>query len=270
MRRLLIGLVVAATACGGSGSSPGDAAATTVDIDTRFRACAVMAACTGVSVAQCTALLDASATATQLQCVIDAGAGNCVAVRACFGQRVRQDPSCMEGCVDGDTVVQCGDTIRIEQDCPTSLEQVGPSCITNGRTDCGGAACTNDGEITCAGNVVSQCDSGITEVFDCARIGLVCTPTGCDGALGGACTGGASCEGDTAVRCDANGMQRRQSCAAFGRTCVNGACLYGSECAPTTPDTCVGTTFTACLGGVTKSIDCTAIGATMCSGNRCF
>jgi hypothetical protein len=170
--------------------------------------------------------------------------------------------------------VRCTDGLEIEQDCPAAFEQVGPACLANGRSDCGGATCATDGEYTCAGTKSSRCDSGITEVRDCSKIGMTCATTlpGCVGIPSGTCTAGmsATCDGDTSVTCDASGTQRRQDCSVFGgRTCVAGRCAFGSECATTTVDKCVGTTFTACIGGVTKSIDCTTIGATTCASTRC-
>ncbi len=219
------------------------------------------------------ALLDANATVDQINCALNATAADCVAVRACFGQRLMPDPACAPGCSDGDTLVRCVEGLRFEQDCPKALESVGSACITNGRSDCGGTTCTTDGELTCNGTTSIACDSGVTEVIDCGKIGLACSTNSprCAGALQSeTCTLGAppSCDGDTLVTCDGN--VRRHDCKQFGgRTCVNGACAFGSECTPTPQNTCNGTVLEMCVAGLRRSIECTTIGATSCVGDRC-
>jgi len=268
--RFLAGVVVL-VACGGGGS---DTPGPDVDFDMRVRACAIIGACIGYSTTQCMALLDANATVDQINCALNATAADCVAVRACFGQRVMPDPACVPGCSDGDTLVRCIDGVRFEQDCPQALEAVGPACVTNGRSDCGGTTCTTDGQLACDGTTSIACDSGVTEVMDCGQIGLECIPNSprCVGALQSeTCTLGTppSCDGDTRVTCDGN--VRRYDCKLFGgRTCVNGSCAFGAECdGATTQNTCNGTVLEMCVAGLRRSIDCTTIGAASCLGDRC-
>ena len=102
-------------------------------------------------------------------------------------------------------------------------------------------------------------------------IGLPASPR-CVGALQAqTCTLGtpATCEGDVRVTCDGN--LRRQDCKDFGgRTCVSGSCAFGAECdGPNTPNKCIGTTLEMCVGGVRRSVECSAIGATSCLSDRC-
>ena len=266
--------MVVVVGCGGNGTtSTIDAAKPVADLDTRARVCAIIGACIGYSASQCITLLDANATADQLACALAATAADCTAVRACFGQRISTDPSCASGCLDADTVVRCSGGQRVELDCPSSLESVGPVCVMNGRTDCGGAACAVDGEYACTGSTSTFCDSGITEVTECGKLGLECVARAprCVGIAAGTCTAGTApaCDGDTVVTCD-DGTLRRRDCSLFGgRTCVAGACALGAECDPSTPDACTGTTLEVCLAGVRRSIDCTTIGATSCVMNRC-
>jgi hypothetical protein len=268
--RFLLGVVVL-VGCGGGGSNaPGPE----LDFDTRARACAIIGSCIGYDATECMALLDANATADQINCAVAATAADCVAVRGCFGQRLMPDPACVSGCSDGFTLVRCIEGMRLEQDCPKALESVGPACVTNGRSDCGGTSCTTDGELTCNGTTSIACDSGVTEVIDCGQIGLDCIPTSprCAGALQSeTCTLGTSptCDGDIRVTCDGN--VRRQDCKEFGgRTCVNGSCAFGAECdGPNTPNKCIGTVLEMCVAGLRQSIDCTTIGATSCVANRC-
>lgn len=250
-----------------------------IDLDTKLRACAVAGACGLVAdINQCVFLLDAYATPERIQCLASSSTTDCAAARACFGYRVTADATCTPGssCLDGDTYTRCVNGFRSEQDCPASMYQLGDACITNGRSDCGGAACANSGEATCNGSVSISCDSGITEVTDCADRGLICnSATGlCAGTAAGSCTPGtaSTCEGDTIVKCDAAGVSRRQDCSVMGRTCVMGSsdkiCGYGNACnASTELPTCNGTTLNACIDGVRKSFDCTTIGATRCTGS---
>lgn len=284
-RRALACVIVAA--CGGSSGDSIDApqvdaaldapdAPGAVDLATRVQACAVAGACgLVVDLEQCLFLLDAFAPDTRVSCLASATAADCVAARACFGYRVSTDASCVPGCADADTLVQCIENRRAETDCPASIYALGDACITNeGRSDCGGAACSNDGMSTCAGTMSSTCDSGITETTDCADRGLICeSATGrCTGVGSGSCAVGTptSCDGDTIVKCDANGVVRRQDCAVMNRTCVDGQsdkiCGYGNECPASELPTCVGTVLAGCFDGVRKSIDCTTIGATQCIG----
>jgi len=273
--RLALAVAVVLTACGddaGSAKSDGGGGGSGIDLDTRIRACATIGACVGYALSECMILLDRVATADQIACINTATAADCNAVRACVGVRFSTD-ACTPGCLDADTVVRCSGGTRAEYDCADVLEDVGPMCVTNGRTDCGGGTCSVDGERTCVGNVLTICDSGITEVTDCAAYGGECvaTPTvHCAGPASGSCTAGtaASCAGDTLVICDGT-TERRYDCKDLGgRTCVvrSGVptCGFGTECNPMDDDTCTGTTLSACVDGIAQTIDCTSIGATMC------
>jgi hypothetical protein len=261
--------MVLLAACGG-GDAPGPVA----DFDTRVRACAIIGACIGYGATPCIALLDANATAAQITCALNATVADCAAVRACFGQRITQDPACTSGCSDGDTLVRCSGGQRVEQDCGSALESVGPACITNGRSDCGGASCTDNGR-SCNGTLAVTCDSGVTEEFDCTPLGLECNPTADAAACRGrstskACTFGTppTCDGDTLVSCD--GQVREQDCRVFGgRKCIAGACTFGVECDGGLASTCNGTVLEMCVGGLRRSIDCTTIGGTTCMIDRC-
>ena len=256
MRCFLAGMVLL-VACGGGGNdAPGP------DLDTRVRACAVIGSCMGVNATTCMALVDVNATADQLACVLSAGVGDCLAVRACFGQRVMPGPACMPTCADGDTFVRCTDGQRVEQDCGAALESVGSACVAAGlRADCGGVACSTNGR-ACEGTLAITCDSGITEEFDCGPRGLECNPNPdgvvCRGkATSEACTFGTppTCDGDTLVTCD-DGV-RRQDCRLFGgRTCTGGACRFGNECDGGLANTCNGTTLEMCVDGLRRSVEC--------------
>lgn len=250
-----------------------DDAAPPIDLATRVRACTVAGACQLVDdLEQCVFLLDAYAPASRITCLANATAADCDAARACFGYRLSTDPACVPGCADADTYVRCVDGLRAETDCPASIYQLGDACITNGRSDCGGAACADGDTATCTGTVSSSCDSGITEETDCADRGLICNATTgrCAGAASGTCTPDtpATCDGDTIVTCDASGVLRRQDCSVMGRTCVDGEstkiCGYGSACPADERPTCTGTVLAACIDGVRESIDCATIGATQC------
>ena len=267
MRSFLPGVVLL-VACGGGNAAPGP------ELDVRVRACAIISSCMGINATTCMALVDQNATSEQLTCVSNAGVANCPAVRACFGQRVTME-ACAPGCLDGDTLVRCSGGQRVEQDCALSIEAVGPACITNGRSDCGGAACTTNGR-TCDGETAITCDSGVTEEFDCGKAGLECNPNPdgvvCRGrSTSDSCTFGTAptCDGDTLVTCD--GQVRRQDCRLFGgRTCVNGACRFGTECDGGAANTCNGTTLEMCVDGLARSVDCTSIGGTSCTAGRCL
>lgn len=228
----------------------------------------------GLNATTCVALVDVNATPEQLACAVGATVADCGAVRACFGQRVTTG-ACMPGCSDGDTLVRCMGAQRVEQDCAVALEAVGPACIMNGRTDCGGAACTTNGR-TCAGTIASTCDSGVTEEFDCSKSGLECNPnpdgTVCRGrSTGKTCTFGTAptCDGDTLVTCD--GEVRRQDCRLYGgRSCIDGACRFGTECNGGDSNVCNGGTLEMCVDGVRRSVECASIGGASCMTNRCL
>ena len=126
-----------------------DAPGGSVDLAGRVRACAVAGACSlVVDLEQCLFLLDAYAPPERIACLAGASAADCDAARACFGYRLTTDPSCVPGCADADTVVRCTGDIRSETDCPASIFGLGDACITNGRSDCGGAACSPCDHVT--------------------------------------------------------------------------------------------------------------------------
>ncbi|HEX5061687.1 MAG TPA: hypothetical protein VFV99_20110 [Kofleriaceae bacterium] len=45
------------------------------------------------------------------------------------------------------------------------------------------------------------------------------------------------------------------------------ACGWATECDPSTPQTCIGTTLQSCVLGALKTVDCTTIGGTQCVPN---
>lgn len=275
MRRVGLGVIIACACGGGDGGGTPDAPPA-ADADALITACAVISACMGgdPGLHACVVELGPFMTAAKVTCLEAATAADCPAVAACLGYSISIDPSCVEGCADADTIVQCDGSVKAEYECASYIQSSGPACVTGSRQDCGGATCTIDGEVTCDGSVVSRCDSGITEVFDCGRWGLECVPgDDCRGPAAGACTAGTPdrCDGDGLVECVAD-VGRRMDCAQLvpGMTCVDAlgvaTCGFGEDCDPAsaTSTTCTGTMLTACVAGAAKTIDCLAIGATSC------
>jgi len=264
--------VAAILGCGGTGSGGPGGGANPEDL---IKACVVIHGCLGVEPDACVRTYGATMSATQVDCVLATGGADCLAVRTCLGTTVVQDPACVPGCADDHTSVRCSEGLRVEYDCGTYIEDVGPNCVTGAtRSDCGGTTCTVDGEHTCAGAVSSTCDSGITEVVDCAQFGLECTPTSrrCFGARTGTCAPGTatSCDGLEIVEC-IDGEERRTDCGrrVTGMTCVvetrGPGCAFGAECVAGTP-TCEGTHLVACVAGRQVMQDCTALGFATCGG----
>lgn len=241
------------------------------DLEKLVRACAILSGCQGEEVRQCVGTLRAQATAAQVDCVLAATLSNCTAANACVGLRRSTDPSCAAGCLDADTVVSCAGTLRTEIECASSIESLGPACISRTRTACGTGECAADA-ITCNGHVMIRCASGVADEYDCARLGMECAQgRGCVGVAAGPCTAEPRCDGNVIVDCEA-GLERRIDCTEQipGSTCgvvVNNiiGCVLGEQCnAIQTPDSCVGTTLQSCVAGAPKSVDCTSIGGTSC------
>ena len=146
----------------------------------------------------------------------------------------------------------------------------------------GGESCSED---TCDGTRIANCWGGVAEKKDCAQIGADCfvmpsygpmSPAHgmCASAPVTACaTAGyaATCDGDTAVRCDYYGYEVRIDCHAIGQRCAVGLDYTGASyafCAPPgdggpcvfdSAATCDGDVRNVCLFGGTKAAeDCKA------------
>jgi hypothetical protein len=69
------------------------------------------------------------------------------------------------------------------------------------------------------------------------------------------------CDGEVAVACVV-GEEERIDCAQIGGRCIAGNCNV-TDCG--IGDACVSGTLTTCVDGVPASIDCAAIGLSMCA-----
>ena len=227
---------------------------------------------------------------TEARCVL-AAAGNCTAVRACFGMTAAIDSSCSSTrfvTCDGNNLVTCGDGVRSTVSCPDASLLLGvgagATCIMTSALDalCGDAACTVD-SASCDGSVAKACiaSEGVAVSIDCARYGQTCTSGGCTAAGGGgACASGTlpSCSGTAITRCR-GGVELRSDCAALvsGGSCFPGItnnpdpyCGVANTCYPVKgTETCSGNAVTFCAAGTPATIECTTLGFTRCFGGKC-
>jgi hypothetical protein len=157
---------------------------------------------------------------------------SCPSVRSCSAGLAAM--SCAV-CVPGEFRCEA-DTL---EHCDTSgmgfskLETCAAGSCDAGGGRCRGAACGEKRSV-CRADVLWTCDRGETDVHEVAR----CEPGLCDAGRGACnrCVPGLnSCDGETAVRCSADGaVQERVDCTADGSHCVGAGrcvrCARDSDC----------------------------------------
>jgi hypothetical protein len=206
-------------------------------------------------------------------------------VEECLSLTAEVAPEPCETTCDGSLINYCGDGLFITLDCAA----YGLPC--NVTTACGedGGACEQDGNQTCVGSVVYECQGGVLVAGpDCGLSGFSCEQGQCVGS-GEDCTepndtyqdgfdyGGMLCDADTLMACVGRAVEE-VDCARLGEgySCQSfedaSFCGLGSECIPGelkvgtsgTPETCDGTSVVFCDEGRIESVDCTSLGFTGC------
>jgi hypothetical protein len=188
---------------------------------------------------------------------------------------------------DGDLLVQCAaaspvvDWAIANTDCAA----LGMRCLAaNGNANCSdGTPCTpTPGSGHCDGNTFVACDGNtkLTWREDCARSGIVNASCRSDSARAGCFPSGPSCSG-SADRCDGDvlvqcvvGEEERVDCARVSGRCslrsdvtgVYGSCVSLATCSAS--DACGAATLATCVDGIPQSIDCSAIGLSMCAATH--
>jgi len=241
MRSLLL-IVVCVKGCRGNTASddtpPIDGAQLVpLTPDEATNACVVFGSCLGDGINDCFTDAMPFWTVTEARCML-AAAGDCTAARACLGQSITQDPSCIPGVgCDGDTRFECSNGLRVTVTCPTASPLLGvgtgSTCVmTDANAFCGDATCSVD-SATCAGDVASAClaAKGFSVSLDCAAYGQSCSAGACTAPNGGSpCSpdGASYCRGRSLARC-VDGVEATIDCAVNAE---NADCFPGGATSP--------------------------------------
>jgi hypothetical protein len=260
-----------------------------ITADEAGAACVIFGSCMGDGVNDCFTDAMPFWTTAEARCVL-AAAGDCTAVRSCFGFSAAADAACSATrsiYCDGDNLVMCGDGVRSSVSCPDAGLVLGvgtgATCVqTATGALCGDASCSAP-SATCDGAVAKVCNTekGVLLSVDCAPFGQSCINGACTSSGGGGtCVTGtpASCDGAALVQCS-GGVELRTDCSGIvaDASCFPSPdgrsepyCGLGNACYPLKgAETCNGNAVTFCAAGVTATIDCTTLGFTRCIAGHC-
>lgn len=164
----------------------------------------------------------------------------------------------MDG-LEAQMAVGLEDLIRYANSAPTCADFLGAL-----NSDVQPPACEEPGN-TCDNALIRACvptsKGNVRITIDCGAMGLSC--------LDGRCTLGVcstpSCDGDSVVNCDGDGIRHEFRCGNLGLACGHGADSFqcigtGVQCSTTTTaPICTGNILSWCLGGRLATLDCAAI-----------
>jgi hypothetical protein len=206
---------------------------------------------------------------------INAAAGDCKAIEACYGLRGACDSSYRDSC-EGDLALTC-DLIE-KRVFAFKCSDAKMKCQIKKDGSRESAVCTVDTCYSALGNVCNgdrllRCVNGLMEVQECGVEGLICND-----AQGGAdCIGETttscgpknftpSCQGSTRITC-VNRREHHFDCARqvnIATKCVGADCaVSGTQCDHDL-NRCAGDQLEVCLDGSWTKIDCKKLGLGAC------
>ncbi len=206
---------------------------------------------------------------------VNAAAGDCKAVEACYDLRGDCDKDYRASC-SGATAVTCDlisgkayavDCSDAQMDCAVKPGYASQAVCTPGTCQ------TSLGNV-CQQDVFINCVSGVSEAYDCGLFGMSCdVAKNSDGCLGESsqwCEArkfSPRCDGEKAVSC-VGGREHAEDCSK--RTlrdskCSGGYCVARGAACSGEMNRCSGKLLEACLDGVWKTFDCEQLGLKPCA-----